>query len=1225
MRSIRFTLIFAVILVFSLAAFAMEWTPVASSDRSLKSPAVKTIKSTDAELILEMNIFGIFEEEVDTDEGKFHKLYLNDLKTATGQDTGAPSYPYHSEMISIPRHKKAELLKVEFQWKKIDNKRLYPLQVPRRDNDEKLEFAFNPQAYKTDEPVPAENVWLSPIQGWSGIQVAGLHFCPVRYIPGSGSIEIAVTIRVEIGFTPGGRDDIISSSYPNQKIIDLQEKLLLNPPPEPPRAFDADEPEPVRLLAVVEEDALETVQPLIDFHHKRGLRTEVWLADAIEDEFEIRDRIEEMYVDGLWYVLLIGDGHEDHFHVPMHDWDTDYPGGCPDNGPTNTYSDSWFTCLDPPDEDGWDDHIPELAIGRLIYTGDNFDQLEIQVSKLMNYYTWENVQEDGEWLGNSLFLGSRPGRDDEDDAFVNPKQTIQEREYNLPAPNFTLLDGRDEEVDNNTVIQFINDNGVGTLNYRGHGSSGRWALWNQARQSFDDDDIERLENAGNPFIVLSCACQTGNIATYNWDCLIESFQKHDNGGSMSAYGAVISSWRDGNDHWDITMFSAWFNEGVYDVGSASNFASISTVNAFMGNRWPIIGLLNFRTYLWLGDPTLELRIEAPAEAEVEIVEFLPLGSEEITARVTIGNEALENAWLCIRNEEIEDFYYLGVSAENGDIVIPLDDPIAEPMLIDWMVYHRNTIPAEGEILALDGFGAVQGTVTELANGAPIENAAIEVTGFNLAAQSGVNGAYRIENVPVGEHRLIANAEGFHTQRADIEVIADEAVELDFEMRFSELALDTGLVHQRMEIGQDAVYRAVDISNSGDAPLEWSGRLDFNSGGELYEIVHEFDPVAALPNGDARLNGMVVIEDTLYMAGGNRNADPNYLYKFSLAGEYLGQIEQPNGGFNGLFAIDYYDGHIYGSPDQRIFIMNREGEIERMVLGQFNPNRALTVDDEGLIWTGDGNNPIYQIQDNGQVRLGLPVNMNIHALAWAPWMEDDYKLLALILAEEGVPVQLAAINAVDGETRRLAGLSVQEDETPGCALTVTDRFIPGRRVLIGLIKRGAERTVKYWDLGAIDTWLSVSPLEGVIDPGDTTALEFAFNAEGFEDGMELTSELIIANNGNDPEVHIDVVLEIVDLDVANPNRRPEIPELTLAAYPNPFNSSTTITFGVPRQTEGVLAIYNTTGQLVEILAQGSFRAGWHSRVWTADAAPAGLYFCAIRTEAGVKCRRVLVLK
>ncbi len=69
-------------------------------------------------------------------------------------------------------------------------------------------------------------------------------------------------------------------------------------------------------------------------------------------------------------------------------------------------------------------------------------------------------------------------------------------------------------------------------------------------------------------------------------------------------------------------------------------------------------------------------------------------------------------------------------------------------------------------------------------------------------------------------------------------------------------------------------------------------------------------------------------------------------------------------------------------------------------------------------------------------------------------------------------------------------------------------------------------------------------------------------------------------------------------------------------PNPFNSATTIRFSLNRKASVRLAIYNTAGQLVRILAEGNHNAGTHEIVWngtdeTGRTVMSGVYLYRLR--------------
>jgi hypothetical protein len=69
----------------------------------------------------------------------------------------------------------------------------------------------------------------------------------------------------------------------------------------------------------------------------------------------------------------------------------------------------------------------------------------------------------------------------------------------------------------------------------------------------------------------------------------------------------------------------------------------------------------------------------------------------------------------------------------------------------------------------------------------------------------------------------------------------------------------------------------------------------------------------------------------------------------------------------------------------------------------------------------------------------------------------------------------------------------------------------------------------------------------------------------------------------------------------------------SAYPNPFNPTTTISFGLAEDTEVSINVYNIQGSVVETLANQYMEAGYHSVVWNADQHSSGIYFVKMLTS------------
>ena len=65
------------------------------------------------------------------------------------------------------------------------------------------------------------------------------------------------------------------------------------------------------------------------------------------------------------------------------------------------------------------------------------------------------------------------------------------------------------------------------------------------------------------------------------------------------------------------------------------------------------------------------------------------------------------------------------------------------------------------------------------------------------------------------------------------------------------------------------------------------------------------------------------------------------------------------------------------------------------------------------------------------------------------------------------------------------------------------------------------------------------------------------------------------------------------------------------FPNPFNSMTTIRFGIPEQSHLRITVYNLLGQEVDVIADEVFEAGYSRVFWNASKLSSGMYLCRIQ--------------
>jgi hypothetical protein len=79
------------------------------------------------------------------------------------------------------------------------------------------------------------------------------------------------------------------------------------------------------------------------------------------------------------------------------------------------------------------------------------------------------------------------------------------------------------------------------------------------------------------------------------------------------------------------------------------------------------------------------------------------------------------------------------------------------------------------------------------------------------------------------------------------------------------------------------------------------------------------------------------------------------------------------------------------------------------------------------------------------------------------------------------------------------------------------------------------------------------------------------------------------------------------------------------YPNPFNPSTTIRFGLPETTDMSLVVYDVMGREVARLVDGIQAAGYYEVTFSAGQLPTGTYLYRLVTALGTETGRMALVK
>jgi hypothetical protein len=85
------------------------------------------------------------------------------------------------------------------------------------------------------------------------------------------------------------------------------------------------------------------------------------------------------------------------------------------------------------------------------------------------------------------------------------------------------------------------------------------------------------------------------------------------------------------------------------------------------------------------------------------------------------------------------------------------------------------------------------------------------------------------------------------------------------------------------------------------------------------------------------------------------------------------------------------------------------------------------------------------------------------------------------------------------------------------------------------------------------------------------------------------------------------------------------EINCKVYPNPVNANATFQYYLPEDGQVSLEIFNSVGQNVAKLANGTQLKGEHTIQWNAEGMPAGIYYYSLRSGKQVQTGKIIVIK
>ena len=442
----------------------------------------------------------------------------------------------------------------------------------------------------------------------------------------------------------------------------------------------------------------------------------------------------------------------------------------------------------------------------------------------------------------------------------------------------------------------------------------------------------------------------------------------------------------------------------------------------------------------------------------------------------------------------------------------------------------GTIPTGGSFTAiciLFIYGDLEGTVTDLATGNPIEGAEIFVD--DMTGVSGSDGTYLIEDVMVGSWDVTCTADGYNPALVeDVDIFEDQTTTLNFPMTAPIFDVDPTTVEVTLEPNAQT-DETVTISNTGNGPVDWSAGIVVieDEQKDMWDFQFSFDVEAATGapgNAGAECDGQYYY--TTRWA-------TNLIHKFDLAGNLIEEFSIP--GVSGLRDLAYDGTYFYGGASSNtIYQMDFESQTLVSSISSSQSVRNIAYDDgEDAFWVANWDTDIALVDMSGSTINTLPAST--HGLggmygtaydmytaggpylwlfdqgggAGSPQMVHQSQLSTLTMT--GVTHDV--LNEVPTGSAIAGGLFVVADVYSGTvSMGGLIQGVPDMFFMLELTESGP-------------VWLTIDPTSGDLDAGSSEDMNLHFDATGLLPGLyEAEIHFSTDPNVGSPIVEVSLLVE-----------------------------------------------------------------------------------------------------
>ena len=558
------------------------------------------------------------------DEGSFVRLTLPEHSLSS--DPGKPQLPALTRLLDYDKARNARIIisNVVSTRRSLEEMgeydRIYPSQpseTKSRDPQEHL-FVMDKSIYNAGHAYVTDTVVIKEIGIMRGKSIGILQINPVVYHPSKKYVDIITSMNIYIEYSS---DNLIQSKSEYSQDSDfnhLLSKGLIN--------YDSDNVipgfslQPVGMVIVSDTIMKRYLQPFVEWKTRKGFRiTELYIGEeGLERNFQdIKDSLTYIYNNSSQespaptYLILAGDLN----YIPA------------------SQGTSYLTDMYYAEFDGNGDFIPDMFTGRL--PARDTTQLKAIIEKIIQYEKFLFGDTITHYKNAVALAGFDEGHDTYMRGQVNyASGYFSQNPYETEAFvfNHELNDSiRNVRYDS---VRVLIKNGVGYINYTGHGSATSWM-----DTGIDNTFTSEMTNNSRYPIIISNACLTAKYDNSN--CFGSSMVRAADKGALAFIGCSNDSYWTEDYYWSIGVGPLVVNPTYEDTGlgfydrlfhlngeKPSEWYTTTGQILFSGNLAVSASTSPWKQYYWenyvlLGDPSITPFIGNPETLAAEVPDNLP--------------------------------------------------------------------------------------------------------------------------------------------------------------------------------------------------------------------------------------------------------------------------------------------------------------------------------------------------------------------------------------------------------------------------------------------------------------------------------------------------------------------------------------------------------------------------------------------------------------------------